>query len=205
VLRRRRLSRAGGIRRRVARESDWLSQRSALRRVAERPARESNLDPPLRRPTPLRAERTTTRHRARDAVRARTAARHGHGVARRMASTRSIGLFLQSELKRRRQNEVRAVEAARWLASSGFLAHSDSRPGLPLRKRLRRGEVMGSEQRPSQPQRPLVHHQSRLMTERHGPGAVVPHNFGFRVEASSANKHWDELPTGPASGSQPER
>jgi hypothetical protein len=63
----------------------------------------------------------------------------------------SVGLFLQGELTRRGLNEVPAVAAARWLATDGLLADSDSRPGLPLRKLLRGGEVEGTEQRPARP------------------------------------------------------
>jgi hypothetical protein len=69
----------------------------------------------------------------------------------RMRIGESVGLFLQSELKRRRLSEVPAVEAARWLATIGLLADSESRPGLPLRRLLRGGEVIGAEQRPARP------------------------------------------------------
>jgi hypothetical protein len=52
-------------------------------------------------------------------------------------------------MKRRGLDEVSAVEAAQWLDKAGLLSDSETRPGLPLRQRLRRGEIGGVEQRPS--------------------------------------------------------
>ena len=62
-----------------------------------------------------------------------------------------INGFLQKRLRRRNEQEVTAVEAARWLDASGILADSEHRPGLPLRNVLRAGSVDGAEQRPNQP------------------------------------------------------
>jgi hypothetical protein len=63
--------------------------------------------------------------------------------------TFEINTFLQRELKRRQLDEVAAVEAARWLDSSGLLEDSASRPGLPLRKMLRAGDIDAAIQRPA--------------------------------------------------------
>jgi hypothetical protein len=46
--------------------------------------------------------------------------------------------------------EVRAIDAARWLDAAGMLADSDHRPGLPLRELLRAGLIEGAHQRPPQ-------------------------------------------------------
>ena len=62
-----------------------------------------------------------------------------------------ITAFLQSELKRRGLSEVPAVDAASWLDERHILRDSPSRPGLPLRNRLRAGVIGGVEQRPSKP------------------------------------------------------
>jgi hypothetical protein len=58
---------------------------------------------------------------------------------------------IQAQLRRRGLDEVSAVEAARWLDTDDVLRDSDSRPGLPLRKRLRAGEIRGATQRPATP------------------------------------------------------
>lgn len=62
-----------------------------------------------------------------------------------------IGTFLQRELRRRRQLEVTAVEAAAWLDRARVLDDSASRPGLPLRRLLRAHRIPGAEQRPPRP------------------------------------------------------
>jgi hypothetical protein len=64
---------------------------------------------------------------------------------------KDINSFLQGELKRRRLPEVSAVEAARWLDTAQLLIDSASRPGAPLRRLVRAGDIRGSEQRPNQP------------------------------------------------------
>lgn len=61
----------------------------------------------------------------------------------------AITAFVQSELHRRGLQEVDAVTAASWLADAGVLNDSGQRPGLPLRKRLREGQIGGAEQRPA--------------------------------------------------------
>lgn len=60
-----------------------------------------------------------------------------------------INAFLQKELIQRRQIEVTAVEAARWLNKAGLLNDSSSRPGLPLRKLLRAKKILGQVQIPN--------------------------------------------------------
>ncbi len=54
-----------------------------------------------------------------------------------------INQYLQSELKMRNLTSIDIVEAAGWLDRRGILADSDSRPGLPLSKILRRGVIFG--------------------------------------------------------------
>ena len=65
------------------------------------------------------------------------------------ARVAEINNFLQSELERRRLDEVRAVDAAQWLSEAGLLADSQHRRGLPLRNLLRDGAIANSEQRPN--------------------------------------------------------
>jgi hypothetical protein len=67
------------------------------------------------------------------------------------ASISQINLFLQDELRKRAQEEVRAVDAAGWLDAAGLLKDSRHRPGLPLRNLLRAGQIEGAEQRPPRP------------------------------------------------------
>ena len=64
---------------------------------------------------------------------------------------RSIEAYLTEELRRRRLDEVPAVEAARWLDAAGVLKDSRSRPGLPLRNLLRERAISIAEQRPARP------------------------------------------------------
>lgn len=59
-----------------------------------------------------------------------------------------IGRFLQAELRRRRLDEVEAVEAAKWLDEKGLLTDSNRARGKPLRDRLRGSRIAGGEQRP---------------------------------------------------------
>ena len=58
--------------------------------------------------------------------------------------------YLQHELRRRRIEEVTAVEAGRWLDEAHILRDSPSRPGLPLRNLLRAGAIKSAQQRPAQ-------------------------------------------------------
>jgi hypothetical protein len=66
-------------------------------------------------------------------------------------SVPAINDFLQGQLRERGLEDVRAVEAARWLETAGLLGDSESRPGLPLRNLLRSGVIAGSDQRPDRP------------------------------------------------------
>ena len=59
----------------------------------------------------------------------------------------AINLYLQERLERDWLDEVRAVEAARWLAKEGLLP--DRKKGSPLRDLLRAGRIAGQEQRPN--------------------------------------------------------
>ena len=59
----------------------------------------------------------------------------------------AINLHLQQRLELDWREEVRAVEAARWLDKAGLL--TDRKGGLPLRNLLRAGRIAGQEQRPN--------------------------------------------------------
>ncbi|MCP4547562.1 MAG: hypothetical protein GY835_13975 [bacterium] len=63
-----------------------------------------------------------------------------------MANLDQINGLLQSVLAIKKQDSVRAVEAASWLSVVGILKDSSSRPGLPLRNLLRAGKVSGARQ-----------------------------------------------------------
>ena len=58
----------------------------------------------------------------------------------------AINLHLQQRLELDWREEVRAVEAARWLDKAGLLP--DRKGGLPLRNLLRAGRIAGQQQRP---------------------------------------------------------
>lgn len=68
-----------------------------------------------------------------------------------MADIKGINAHLQSRLLAESREEVNAVEAARWLDEQGLLADRNDRPGLPLRRLLRKGLIDGAEQRPRRP------------------------------------------------------
>ncbi len=61
---------------------------------------------------------------------------------------RAINKHLQSRLQQDNRESVPAVEAAQWLADTGLLPDSSSRPGLPLRRLLRANRIFGQEQVP---------------------------------------------------------
>ena len=65
-----------------------------------------------------------------------------------MADLQAINLHLQKRLEQEWLDEVRAVEAARWLDCAGLLP--DRKKGLPLRNLLRAGRIAGQVQRPNQ-------------------------------------------------------
>ncbi|MDD9991211.1 MAG: hypothetical protein OXP75_05395 [Rhodospirillales bacterium] len=60
----------------------------------------------------------------------------------------AINLHLQERLERDWREEVRAVDAARWLDKAGLLRNDKN--GRPLRRLLRAGRIAGQEQRPNQ-------------------------------------------------------
>ena len=60
----------------------------------------------------------------------------------------AINIHLQERLEQDGCEEVRAVEAARWLDKAGLLRNYNN--GLPLRRLLRAGRIAGQEQRPNQ-------------------------------------------------------
>ena len=60
----------------------------------------------------------------------------------------AINIHLQERLEQDWREEVRAVEAARWLDEAGLLRNHKN--GLPLRRLLRAGRIAGQEQRPNQ-------------------------------------------------------
>ena len=57
-----------------------------------------------------------------------------------------INCHIQEQLRKRGLMEVTAMEAAEWLDRFGILADSTSRSGLPLRKLLRAGKIVGQRQ-----------------------------------------------------------
>jgi hypothetical protein len=58
----------------------------------------------------------------------------------------SINRYIQRELRRRKLERVTAVEAAKWLNERGLLRDSPHRPGLPLRRLLRKELIRGAWQ-----------------------------------------------------------
>jgi len=68
-----------------------------------------------------------------------------------MATDEQINAHLQQQLRALGLNEAPATLVARWLDDAGLLRDSPSRPGLPLRNRLRDGRVAAAEQRPAGP------------------------------------------------------
>src|SRR5918996_5120097 len=90
---------------------------------------------------PERAEETG---RAPSPRRSRSAARRSHGP-----DASAISDFIQKELRRRRANDVTAVEVGTWLDRAGVLRDSPHRPGLPLRNLLRAGRIKGQRQEPN--------------------------------------------------------
>lgn len=57
-----------------------------------------------------------------------------------------INEFLQNKLKQENIKEVTAVQAAKWLDRAGILKDSEHREGLPLRRLLRSGKILGQRQ-----------------------------------------------------------
>ena len=65
-----------------------------------------------------------------------------------MPDLNAINLYLQERLERDGRDEVRALEAARWLDEAGLLRNH--RNGLPLRRLFRAGRIAGRQQRPDE-------------------------------------------------------
>ncbi|MCE5200754.1 MAG: mismatch-specific DNA-glycosylase [Armatimonadota bacterium] len=61
----------------------------------------------------------------------------------------TINRYLQDRLKRESLYKVTAIQAALWLHQADLLKDSASRPGLPLRNLLRKGQVRGQHQEPN--------------------------------------------------------
>ncbi len=57
-----------------------------------------------------------------------------------------INNYIQDKIVAEGLDKVSAVEAADWLDRAGLLENSESRPGLPLRRLLRDGLIVGSHQ-----------------------------------------------------------
>lgn len=66
-----------------------------------------------------------------------------------MADAAQIDALIQRRLATLGMAEVAAVEAAQWLDSAGLLDDSPDRPGLPLRKLLRAGQIAHAKQEPN--------------------------------------------------------
>lgn len=60
-----------------------------------------------------------------------------------MRNRKLINDFIQRELSRQSRDRVSATEAARWLDEAGLLKDSVAKKGLPLRKLLRNGLIVG--------------------------------------------------------------
>ena len=67
--------------------------------------------------------------------------------SKKMSDNVTINKHIQDMLNKKGLDEVSAVEAAKWLDEVGILNDSTSRPGLPLRKRLRDGKIRNAEHR----------------------------------------------------------
>ena len=63
-----------------------------------------------------------------------------------MPDINRIGAFIQKMLTQLGMSEVPAVEAARWLDEHNILRDSRNRPGMPLRRLLRDGRILGQRQ-----------------------------------------------------------
>lgn len=66
-----------------------------------------------------------------------------------MPNIQAINAELQRRLAARGMPSVTAVEAGAWLDEVGLLRDSETRPGLPLRRLLRAGVVLGQRQEPN--------------------------------------------------------
>lgn len=66
-----------------------------------------------------------------------------------MATISEINNFLQSHLNQSEEKSLSATEAAHLLDEAGLLKDSAHRPGLPLRRHLRAGKIMGAKQEPN--------------------------------------------------------
>ncbi len=75
----------------------------------------------------------------------------GGNERRKRRDVDAINSFIQSRLKYLKMNEVTAIEAAEWLDEAKFLKDSKLRPGLPLRKLLRKGLIIRAWQDPPTP------------------------------------------------------
>ena len=64
-----------------------------------------------------------------------------------MLDLEHINRFLQDCLTKAGRQEVSAVEAANWLDEAGILSDRPNRRGLPLRRLLRNGLIVGQERR----------------------------------------------------------
>src|SRR5688500_10134599 len=63
-----------------------------------------------------------------------------------MPNIAQINRFLQDRLAQSRLHSVTAVEAADWLDQVGLLNDAATRRGLPLRRLLRDGRIVGQRQ-----------------------------------------------------------
>lgn len=75
-----------------------------------------------------------------------------------VASIAEINNFIQSKLKELNKEQISAVKMAGYLDEAELLSDSSSRPGLPLRRLLRAGKIIGAEQLPNK--RWLIKHCS---------------------------------------------
>ena len=109
----------------------------------------------------------------------------------------AISNFLQAELRRRGDDEVPAVEAARWLDAASLLDDSASRPGLSLRKLLRAGAIAGADQRP-----PTQYGRWFIVNLEHGtpPTVEPPRGTLSRAGSGTASRSLAEARMSPRLG-----
>jgi hypothetical protein len=57
----------------------------------------------------------------------------------------TINMCIQEKLANKGLLRISVIEANRWTAEAGILHDSDTRPGKPLRKKCRAGEIHGAK------------------------------------------------------------
>lgn len=112
-----------------------------------------------------------------------------------MSKHEIINAFIQDRLCHLGLNEVSAVDAAKWLDEAGVLRDSSIRPGLPLRKYLRKGVIVGSSQEGGRFWRIRLAKLSDLERHRHAQVAKQPkqQNRDAQVKVQQSIKSWEGI------------